>query len=469
MKYHFILGVLITLFSVTPCNSQQDFSFMKSGKAYNLMSKARKGSLTIQQYRDLGYFFLAEGSTEKGKRYLKNAKQKNRVKRDEYSYSQLKVKIDKLPLASLNLESKANHVEGNEIINQEKILYIKVKNKLYADYDTLLKQALPKYKSYFRHMLYNSSKQRRITKLIENNLDLLKAKTEFETKEQYKGRITNFLDLANKEYKKANVRIEKIEMPYDKSENACIKLKKKIRNSELDLKFIDKYSPKVKNYAESNITEILYGAEQQRFKIKVKFSKEKKSYKYYTKTYTIDVPQKEAQQFKAQKQHHKYFFSLKDLRAIITGNKTYKINPVYTWYSKLICNSGMEAPILLINGKEDTMNIGKYIQSIFSEHTDFIKKAKKLSKSYLNRESKKNIKTTISIDFDKNGKYKNLTVKYHTDMTLSKIGVDEQQSPKNDFRYAMMDILETKNIKIIPRKNKCEPLKTTISFNFILK
>ena len=472
MKHKLIIGLLIALFYIIPSHSQETFSFISYSQKRAIMKKANKKNASIQEYRDAGYYALSKGQNETGKRLLKMAIDKSKKVGDKYNRFTLKRERKGLSLRSENLYTKANLTTGDAIIEEEKKMFFKIKDKFIEQYDTLLAQAIPMYRKNSIYLVLERVKQRELDSLISSNLDLLKNKTEFETKEQYVTRRNKFYDLANVTVKKYDDQIRRmVKLPYNKVLGNCSWYKKELKSKLRDIEYVEKYVPQMKTYNKGLFESVNYDAEKQVFKISVRYTREDDRYKRYTNTYTIKVPQSEAQQFKEQKEHHEYFFMFKDLRAVVANGKTYKIEPVYRWYTRMLCDKKEEKAVLLVNNLPDTRDVKAYLKNMIISDATFKKAAKELYKSYLG-DYTKNVKAAIGIRFDKNGIYKNFDLEYKQGDSFAPLNQDQytkgdkQSSEKGDLRYSLKEII--KGFKIQPPMKRCEPQEFAVYFDYLL-
>ncbi|MFV0247699.1 MAG: hypothetical protein ACK5H1_01890 [Tenacibaculum sp.] len=239
-------------------------------------------------------------------------------------------------------------------IQKEISLYKSVVKKSYAKLTILKKDAQEDNKTLSTYLRKWSKKSKILRAFIPEHCDLMQPKTEFETKTQYQARKDKYKTLEKEATKEIDQKLEKLSTPFNEALKTCSRQKSKIDKRIKTNAFIKKYPPVLKSYADSRIKSMTYNAETQKFSIQAEFKRENDLYRYDAKTYTVSVPQSEAQQFKASKLENKYLFFLQNLRAVISNGKTYTINPVNRWYTRLNCDKENEKAVLLINNAYDT-------------------------------------------------------------------------------------------------------------------
>jgi hypothetical protein len=70
MKHYFIWGLLFTLLFVIPVTAQKQTTLLTTRESDDLISKARRSSLTTNEYRNIGYYLLRENSPKSANRYF---------------------------------------------------------------------------------------------------------------------------------------------------------------------------------------------------------------------------------------------------------------------------------------------------------------------------------------------------------------------------------------------------------------
>ena len=336
----------------------------------------------------------------------------------------------------------------------------------------LIEEAKPIDRILFSHLVRERKKYRILKEFIPKHLYLMKPKTEFETKAQYKARRDKYKNLEKEATKVINLKLEKLDIPFNEALKACSRQKSKIDKRTKTNEFIKKYPPVLKKYPDSRIKSITYNAEKQEFTLSVEFKKENDLYRYKTKTYTISVPQSEAQQFKESQLNNQYFFFLQDLRAVISNGKTYTINPINRWYMRLNCDKEIEEAVLLVNNTSDTRDIKTYLEKIIISEPSFLKEAKYLQESYLS-DYTKGVRAEISIVFDETGRYKHSYVEYKignrlATENLSRDGSDKQGGAKRSLFSSVNEIMKKENIKIQPPTKQCEPKSSVFTFDYTI-
>lgn len=448
MKHIFILGLLLIFISTVPVHAQSEPSYLSSSNAIKYMKQSRGNrNFKISNYRLLGYYLLKEGRTDHANTYFDKAKKKafSMLKTYEYNPESIAKEIERLKTEALKRYSVDAVFDTNPIFQEEEGLYRSVKKKSYEIYYNLLNRSQTIRGDLTQHIKYGIEKEKILKKVIENHRDLLKPKSEFETKEQYTLRKNKYATLELNAIKEIEENIKNLFMPYGQAETKCIQNKNAIDRRKKSNDFVDKYQPELKSYIDSRIREMTYDAEKQVFKMVVEFSGKK----YIKKKYTIKVPQSEAKRFKEEKSTNKYFFFLQDLRAVIVGDKVYRINPVKRWYNRLICNSP-DIKKGLINGKKNGSAILKKIIETDSE-------IQKNVTAYLKEESAINrINAKLEISFFPEGENR---IGIH----ISKIYPDYLPNGNIDDLYQKIRVRTHKLIRdyeITYQSKSCEPRET---------
>ncbi len=193
---------------------------------------------------------------------------------------------------------------------------------------------------------YNALTKRQKQSLIDfkkKHHDLSKPKTEFETREQFNTRITEYqaLEEAHKKaYSDSITSLLSAFTPYKtkrSSEKSFFfgefRNTKNLRKEYGQyLSLATKYSPELKSYETSHIGSLVYNAETEIFTI---------SYQAWAdgsnKEYRVFVPRAEAQAFKEQKKQNQYYFFLDEPRVILSNGKAYKVITGDSWHKKVHC------------------------------------------------------------------------------------------------------------------------------------
>lgn len=471
----FILGLLFVFLFVIPTTAQEQTTLLTTGESDELISKARRSTLTINEYRNIGYYLLRENSPKSANRYFTMASKESSRLRNKYNFlsnSKIKKETDRLQREADSLMSLVYVSNTNTTINTEIELYKAIVQKSYHKMIKLIEEAKPIDRILFGHLAREGKKYTILKEFIPKHLDLMKPKTEFETKAQYRARKDQYKKLEQEATKEIDDKIKSIEIPYKQALKNCANHKGSIETREKTNGFIKKYPPVLKKYADSRIKSITYNAEKQEFTLSVDFKKENDLYRYKTKTYTISVPQSEAQQFKESQLNNQYFFFLQDLRAVISNGKTYTINPINRWYMRLNCDKEIEEAVLLVNNTPDTRGIKTYLEKIIINKPSFLKEAKQLQESYLN-DYTKGVLAEISIVFDKKGSYKHTVIEYKrgnrlATENLNRDGSDKQGGAKRSLFSSVNEVMEKENIKIQPPTKQCEPQSAVFTFNYML-
>ena len=357
-------------------------------------------------------------------------------------------------------------------IQEEIDLYKSVVKKSYEKLTTLKKEAQEENKTLNAYLGRWSKKSKILKAFIPEHRDLMQPKTEFETITQYQARKGKYKTLEKEATKEIDQKLEKLSIPFNEVLKTCSRQKSKVDKRTKTNTFIKKFPPVLKSYADSRIKSMTYDAETQEFSIQVEFKRENDLYRYDTKTYTISVPQSEDQEFKASKLSNTYLFFLQDLRAVISNGKTYTINPLNRWYTRLNCDKENEKAVLLFNNTTDTRGIATYLKEIISNEPNFIKEAQRLNESYLD-DFTKGVRAEISIVFNEKGNYKHTVIEYKNGNRLATENLhrddsDKQGGAKRSFLSSVDKIMKNKEVKINPPTKKCQPQSAVFSFDYSL-
>jgi hypothetical protein len=471
MKHYFIWGLLFTLLFVIPVTAQKQTTLLTTRESDDLISKARRSSLTTNEYRNIGYYLLRENSPKSANRYFGMASKESSRIRNKYNFrsdSKIKKETERLKREAGSLMNLVYVSNTNTAIEKEIELYKSIAQKSYNKTIKLIEEAKPIDRILFGHLAREGKKYTILKEFVLKHLDLLKRKTEFETKAQYKVHKDTYKKLEQEVTKEIDDKIKNIEIPYKQALKNCANHKGSIERREKTNSFIKKYPPILKNYIEArtNIKSMKYNAKKQEFTIIAKFKDEKNVINpYKTKTYTIAVPQNEAQQFKESKQSNQYLFFLQDLKAIISNAKTYTIEPIHTWYTKLNCDKDKEAPVLLVNGKPSTQDIESYLKSILRKDKNFIVANQNTSPEYGKGYTDEYKKIRISASFDSSGKITKCSVDYPFKSSYGLVYnsyTDKKSLQK--LAQEIIFIIQESKVKIIPQMRSCQPMKTNINF-----
>ncbi|CAL2095625.1 conserved exported protein of unknown function [Tenacibaculum sp. 190524A02b] len=475
MKQQFIWGLLLAFLFVTPLKAQEQTTTLSFNSVLDLKSKDRKSSLTYNEYLNVGYYYLRTNKSDQAERYFKLAKKKRMSYFKNYrSYRRTSFtkRIEAIQKEADSLANLSYITNVNSKIQKEIDLYKSVTKKSFGKLITLKEEAQQKNKTLNLYLGRWKKKSGILKTFISENRDLMKPKSEFETKEQYQARKDKYKNLEKEAAKEINLKLEKLDTPFNEALKACSLQKSKIDKRAKTNEFIKKYPPVLKKYADSRIKKLTYNAEKQEFTLSIEFKKENDLYRYKTKNYTISVPQSEAQQFKESQLNNQYFFFLQDLRAVISNGKTYTINPINRWYMRLNCDKEIEEAVLLVNNTPDTRDIKTYLEKIIISKPPFLKEAKRLQQSYLD-DYTKGVRAEISIIFDEKGSYKHTVVEYKrgnrlVTENLNRDGSDKQGGAKRSLFSSVNEIMRKQNIKIQPPTKQCEPQSSVFTFDYIL-
>lgn len=476
MKRYFILGLFFTFFTIIPAKAQKQTTTLSSSRALDLMSKARKSDLTYNEYLNVGYYLLRINKPDHAKRYFKMAKKKRMYYFKKYRYygrTSFAKKLEAIQKESDSLVNLPYISNKSSEIQKEIDLYKSVAKKSYAKLTTLKEEAQEDNKTLNSYLGRWSKKSKILKAFIPEHRDLMQPKTEFETKTQYQARKNKYKTLEKEATKEIDLKLEKLDIPFNEALKTCSRQKSKVDKRFKTNAFIKKYPPILKSYADSRMKSMTYDAEMQEFSVRVEFKRENDLYRYDTKTYNVSVPQSEAQQFKASKLSNKYLFFLQDLRAVISNGKTYTINPVNRWYTRLKCDKENEKAVLLVNNTPNPRNITTYLKEIITNESNFIKEAQRLNESYLSDHTK-DVRAEISIVFNEKGNYKHTVIEYKKGNRLAaenlhRDGSDKQGGAKRSFFSSVDKIMKNKDVKINPPTKQCQPQSVVFSFDYLLE
>jgi len=468
MKRHFILGLLLVLFLVSKSNAQRQTTYLSSRDASKLMSKEMKSSLTINEYYNLAYYKLRQNNPQIAEILFKKGQKISFTRNRKYKFfssQSLQRKKD-----ALNKERDSlllfDYVSSNDKdVRKEVDLHKSLIEKVYIDLAKLTDEAKSKNSVLLRYHASWNSKRKILTQFVRDNKELINPKTEFETQQQFEARINKYLSLEKEATKKIDARLARISVSYKQALRDCASVYNETESVKNTVDFIQKYPPTLKGYSTSRIQQMNYDAEKQQFTISVEYDDLTKRRKGI-KSYTISVPQSAAQRFKEEKYLHKYLFQLQDLRLVVTSRKVYKIEPISTWYTRSICETDEEAP--LVNGKTN----GEEILKTLIENDEKVQRIifKFLDKYYL-----KKYTATFRISFDSAGKIEK-AVEYRSKSGNTSQYVDIDPTFPNyiltesfhvDLDWRIMDLVE--KVTVTPRKESCEPKSTSFSFKVNFK
>lgn len=234
------------------------------------------------------------------------------------------------------------------------------------------------------------------------------------------------------------------------------------------MKKINKGIPETIAYKDHSISSIDYIAEEEQFKIvmDVGFLNSNNSKKVNRKTYYVKVPRDKAKSFKQNKSLYKYFYYLGDLQAIIAQDTTYSIEPIYTWYTKIACDKQKEDAVLLLEGNPNSESIENHLRSILNKHKDFEEMNSKTTPEYGEGFAEDYKKIRVSVYFTEEGHLSGCEVDYpfkHSKYGLLYNTYTNKETLKT-LGNLITSIIEDSSVKIIPEKQQCEPVKSSIVF-----
>ncbi len=229
---HLFWGLLLAFIVITPITAQKQTTILSSSTALDLMSKARKNDLHYNEYLNIGYYLLRENKPDHANRYFSMAAKKYLYFNKQYKYlgrNKLAKKLEKLQNETDSLINLNYLTTTNPKVLKEIELYKSVTKKSYSKLIQLIEDEQQKNKILSRYLVRWGKKSKILKTFIPEYHELMKPKTEFETKTQYKARKNKYEIHEKEATKEIDQRIEKIEIPFDKALTACASQKSKVK------------------------------------------------------------------------------------------------------------------------------------------------------------------------------------------------------------------------------------------------
>ena len=378
---------------------------------------------------------------------------------------------------SLNNE-EINAINTNPIIQSKIQDYQRIKSKTEKSLETLEKALIPLQKIKDNYFNLLNERKEIITRVKKENASLNKRKSEFETQKEYDNRKSKYKALVKNSTNEIDAKIQEVLKPYQsqarKNYTAEKALKneyyshvRKINEQKKVLRKINKGAPETILYKNNSIVSMNYMAEDEKFKIvmDVSFLAPNSSRKLQ-KFYYIKVPRDNAQGFKNNTRDFKYFYYLEDLQAIITQDKTYVIEPIHTWYTRIACDIDEEKAVLLLNGLPSDENLENHIRSVLKKNKDFVAMNNKTTPEYGKGFSEEYKKLRVEVSFSEKGKLVGCDVTYpfqHSQYGLL-YNTYTNKAALKELGNLIASIIRNSDIKVIPKKRKCEPVRSGVLF-----
>lgn len=475
MKNSFLLGFMLFFFLSIPAQAQKQSTLLTSKQVQNIDNGNTRSGIALYDYYNIGYYYLGQNSFRSAERYFKKADKYIQILERDYKFSTLKAVEDeqqRLKFESDNLQIKDYVTNANLVLASEIDLYKSIVEKSYAKSIALVQEARPYYSPLFMHIQNEKAQSRKLKQLVSEHGALKKRKTEFETQQEFKKRFAKYVALELQVTRKYQERSKNIGVSFKEALSTCRRHKSKIEKQAKTNAFIKKYPPTLKPHNQAHIKSMEYNAEKEIFTLVVEIQDAKQLYKYNKKRYEIRVPRSQAPHFKQQKVSNKYLFFLQDLRAVVSGGNTYKIEPIHTWYTKLNCEEGDKKAVLIVNNQRNTTDVQTYLETAITNEPEFLKAVERLKKSYL-RDYARNVKANIFIFFDKKGNYKKIEISYMQDRRFATVngdrnGDDKQGSWKRDLLRSVSQAIKKKRIRVDPPTKQCEPQKSEFRFEYVI-